>query len=68
VGVSEKKRSVRGMAARWQTDLNRLEQLFGSFDADDYSPGAEMQRNLGTAIAHAHMFLNLAKIAETTQS
>lgn len=46
------------MLRRWQSDLKRLEALFDVYDGDDYSNGAEMQRNLGTAIECARGFLS----------
>lgn len=55
----KQRRAVRGMIVRWQQDLDRLESLFGAYGVDDYSPGAEIQRNLGTAVAHAAGFLNM---------
>lgn len=48
---------VRAMLARWKADEKRLEELFGPYDHNDFSDGAEMQRNLGSAIGAACGYL-----------
>lgn len=58
MGIPEKRRAVRAMVDRWRRDEDRLSRLFGGYDEDDYSDGAEMQRNLSTAVAYAYGFLN----------
>ena len=57
MGFLAKKRAVRGIVIRWEKDLERLTSLFGDYSEENYDDGAEMQRNLGTAIAHALRFL-----------
>lgn len=48
--ATRRDRIVEAMGRRWQRDLDRLHELFGPYDEDDFSDGAEIQRNLGTAI------------------
>lgn len=58
MGIPEKCRAVNAMYRGWKKDLRRLESLFGRYDHEDFSDGAEMQRNLGTAVAFAVQFLS----------
>jgi hypothetical protein len=58
MGNPEKRRAVNAMYRNWQKDLRRLERLFSGYGTDDYSDGAEMQRNLGTAVVYAARFLD----------
>jgi hypothetical protein len=55
--ILKKRVSVRAMQTRWKRDLARLEKLFGDYDENDFTDGAEMQRNLGTALTYANSFL-----------
>lgn len=57
MGTPEQRRSVRAMFNRWNADLTRLQKLFGAYDENDFSDGAEMQRNLGSAIEAARGLL-----------
>jgi hypothetical protein len=57
MGIPEKRRAVRSMLDRWERDVARLEKLFGEYDHNDFTDGAEMQRNLETAAAYARGFL-----------
>jgi hypothetical protein len=56
--MTAKTRAVMAMLRRWEADLVRLEKLFGSYDENDFSNAAEMQRNLGSAATAAEMFLS----------
>jgi hypothetical protein len=51
------KRATRVMKRRWEADLARLEQIFGPYGPGGFTDGAEMQRNLGSAICAAQSLL-----------
>ena len=57
MGIERQRWAVRAMLKRWSSDLERLEALFGGYGPNHFSPGAEMQRNLGTAIENAREFM-----------
>lgn len=51
--IKKRRRLVRSLLSRWRKDLVTLENEFGPYDQDNYTDGAEMQRNLGTASVYA---------------
>jgi hypothetical protein len=57
MGNPLKRRAVRAMLQRWKRDEQRLADLFGE-DNPEFSDEAEIQRNLGSAIAYAAGLLN----------
>lgn len=61
MGIPLKRRALEAMYFRWKLDQARLEQLFGDYGEDDYSDGAEIQRNLGTAIEYASRYVTKHK-------
>jgi hypothetical protein len=68
MGIPEKRRVVLAMLRRWERDVERLEKLFGSYDENDFTDGAEMQRNLDTAAGYARGFLATSRAREADKT
>lgn len=63
---SKKPEAIVRMVARWMDDERLLAALFGPYSEDDFSDGAEMQRNLSTAIAYGNGLLNKIQNGEAS--
>lgn len=57
MSTAKERVTTRALLKGWKKDLEVLEAVFGPYGEDAFTPGAEMQRNLGTCITSAELLL-----------